>query len=77
MESCSQIRSSGKLEGGRWLAQAHELRVSHSAVNCMSKPGLIITNTVTHLPTVSELTVKVWPFKCHVLSCGQNTIEFK
>jgi hypothetical protein len=77
MENCSQIRSSGKLEGGSWLAHAQELSVSHTAVNHMPKSGHVITNTVTHLPRVSELTFKVWPFKCHVLSCGQNTVEFK
>jgi hypothetical protein len=54
MESSSQMRSSGKLEGGRWLAHTHELSVSHIAVIRMSKPGYIITDTVTHLPRVSE-----------------------
>ena len=77
MESCSQIRSSGKLEGGRWLAHAHEPSVSHNAVNHISKPGRIIANTVTQLPRVGELSFKVWPFICQVLCCGQNTIEFK
>ena len=55
----------------------HELSVSHTGVIHMSKPGRIITNTITHSPRVSELTFKVWPFKCCVLSCGQNTIQFK
>ena len=77
MESCSQIRSSGKLEGGKWLAHRRELGISHTAVNHMSKPDGIIANTVTHLPRVGEWSFKVWPFKYYVLCCGQNTFDFK
>jgi len=55
----------------------HELSVAHTDFIHMSEPGHIITNTVTPLPRVSELTFMVWPVKCHVLSCGQNTIQFK
>ena len=53
-----------KLEGGRWVAHAHEQSVSHNAVNHISKLGHIIASTVTQLPRVGELSFKVWPFKC-------------
>jgi len=55
----------------------HDMSVAHTAVTHMSKQGRIITNAVTPLPRVSELFFMVCSFKCHVLSCGQNTIQFK